>query len=128
MLIRVPGPNEPRPSEITPHGVYLNRRAFMAGAAAAAAVTLAGCEATTEAALKPATKGQPLTATRNQGLSVADPPTPWESATTYNNFYEFGTDKADPRAERAHPQDAALDGRRRRALSEAARPSTSRRS
>ena len=96
MLIRVPGPNEPRPSEITPHGVYLNRRAFMAGAAAAAAVTLAGCEATTEAALKPATKGQPLTATRNQGLSVADPPTPWESATTYNNFYEFGTDKSDP--------------------------------
>jgi sulfoxide reductase catalytic subunit YedY len=27
---------------------------------------------------------------------VTDPPTPWESATTYNNFYEFGTDKADP--------------------------------
>ena len=44
MLIRIPGPHEPRPSEITPHGVYLNRRAFMAGAAAAAA-TVAGCEA-----------------------------------------------------------------------------------
>ena len=56
MLIRTPGPHEPPPSEITPHGVYLNRRAFMAGAAAVAA-TVAGCDAPTEAALKPATKG-----------------------------------------------------------------------
>src|SRR6185436_1802214 len=101
MLIRIPGPNEPRPSEITPRSVYVNRRAFMAGAAAAAAAALGGCEATTEAALKPAAKGQPLTATRNQGLSVADPPTPWDSVTTYNNFYEFGTDKSDP-AQNAH--------------------------
>ena len=52
MLIRVPGPNEPRPSEITPRDVYVNRRAFMAGAAAAAAVTLAGCEATTEETMR----------------------------------------------------------------------------
>src|SRR5262245_5782478 len=96
MLIRVPGPNDPRPSEITPREVYLHRRAFMAGAAAVAVATLGGCESTTEAALKPAVKGQPLTATRNQGLSLSDAPTPWESATTYNNFYEFGTDKPDP--------------------------------
>jgi sulfoxide reductase catalytic subunit YedY len=41
-------------------------------------------------------KGQPLTAARSQALSVTDPPTPWDNATTYNNFYEFGTDKADP--------------------------------
>jgi methionine sulfoxide reductase catalytic subunit len=95
MLIRTPGPHEPRSSEITPRAVYLNRRALMSGAAAVAA-TVAGCEAPTEAALKPAVKGQPLTASRNQALSVTDPPTPWDSATTYNNFYEFGTDKADP--------------------------------
>ena len=94
MLIRIPGPHDPRPSEITPRGVYLNRRAFMVGAAAAAAV--GGCDAPTEAALKPAVKGQPLVATRNQALSVTDPPTPWDNATTYNNFYEFGTDKSDP--------------------------------
>ena len=95
MLIRIPGPNDPRPSEITPRAAYLNRRAFMVGAAAAAAVTV-GCDAQTEAALKPAVKGQPLAAARNQAVSVADPHTPWDSATTYNNFYEFGTDKADP--------------------------------
>ena len=58
MLIRIPGPNDPRPSEITPRAAYLNRRAFMVGAAAAAAVTV-GCDAQTEAALKPAVKGQP---------------------------------------------------------------------
>ena len=34
MLIRTPGPHEPRPSEITPRRAYLDRRAFMAGAAA----------------------------------------------------------------------------------------------
>src|SRR5262245_28199172 len=95
MLIRVPGPHEPRSSEITSRDVYLNRRAFMVSAAAAA-VALGGSEATSEAALKPATKGQALTATRNQGLSLSEAPTPWESATTYNNFYEFGTDKPDP--------------------------------
>ena len=27
---------------------------------------------------------------------VSDPVTPYQQATTYNNFYEFGTDKADP--------------------------------
>ncbi len=95
MLIRIRGPHEPRASEITPHRVYMNRRAFMAGAAAAA-VTVAGSQPATGAALKPAEKGQPLTGARNQSASVTDPPTPWDSATTYNNFYEFGTDKADP--------------------------------
>ena len=95
MLIRVPNPNEPRGSEITPRDVYVNRRAFMVGAVATA-VVMGGAPATSEAALTPATKGQSLAATRNQGVSLADAPTPWESATTYNNFYEFGTDKSDP--------------------------------
>src|SRR5262249_45446369 len=96
MLIRVPGPNEPRPSEITPAGVYLNRRAFMVGAAVTAAATLGGAAPAAGAALKPAVKGAALAATRNQPLSLADAPTPWDSATTYTNFYEFGTDKPDP--------------------------------
>ena len=95
MLIRTPGPHDPRSSEVTPRAAYLNRRAFMTGAAAIVA-GVAGCEAPTEAALKPAVKGAALPAPRNQGVSVTDPPTPWDSATTYNNFYEFGTDKADP--------------------------------
>ena len=94
MLIRVPGPHDPRPTEITPQGVYLNRRAFMIGAAAAAAATVGGPGAPAEAALKPAVKGQPLAAARNQAVSVTDPPTPWDNATTRTTS-TIRTDKSD---------------------------------
>jgi sulfoxide reductase catalytic subunit YedY len=69
-------------SEITPEAVYLNRREFLGVAGGVAA-----------AALAPA-----LGADRSQ---ARDTPTPYEAVTTYNNFYEFGTDKADP-AKNAH--------------------------
>jgi sulfoxide reductase catalytic subunit YedY len=35
------------------------------------------------------------------GAQATDTPTPYKNASTYNNFYEFGTDKSDP-AENAH--------------------------
>jgi sulfoxide reductase catalytic subunit YedY len=35
------------------------------------------------------------------GATTLEKPTPYKDASTYNNFYEFGTDKADP-AKRAH--------------------------
>jgi sulfoxide reductase catalytic subunit YedY len=76
-------------SEITDERLYLNRREFMAGAAA-----LALWPSGAEAASSPL--GQPLKATRNPAFSVSDPATKFESATTYNNFYEFGVDKEDP--------------------------------
>ena len=80
-------------SEITPHPLYLNRRQFMTGAAALALLPPApGAEAASAA--KPA--GQPLKAARNAGLSLSESPTAFESATTYNNFYEFGVNKEDP--------------------------------
>ncbi len=79
-------------SDITDPNVYLNRRAFMAGAAALALLPAAtACEA---GAATPA--GQPLKATRNPTYSVSDPVTKFESVTTYNNFYEFGVEKEDP--------------------------------
>ena len=34
----------------------------------------------------------------------------FKDITTYNNFYEFGTDKGDPAVQRAHAEDAAVDG------------------
>src|SRR5207244_12252160 len=40
-------------------------------------------------------------AERNEALSVKDGATKLESATTYNNFYEFGVNKDDP-AREAH--------------------------
>jgi sulfoxide reductase catalytic subunit YedY len=84
-------------SDVTDHRLYLNRRAFMAGAAA---LTLASC-GRAEAAPKPAPRGAPLKAARNESVSLKEPVTPFESATTYNNFYEYGVNKDDP-AEHAH--------------------------
>src|SRR5919106_3164830 len=80
-------------SEITGEALYLNRRAFMATAAAA---VLAGCDARRAEACKAAPLGAELPAKRNGALSLTEPPTKWEAATTYNNFYEFGVDKDDP--------------------------------
>jgi sulfoxide reductase catalytic subunit YedY len=82
-------------SEITDEKLYLRRREFIAGTAA---VMLAGCQV--DAAQAPP-QGAPLPAPRNDKFSVKDPLTKWESATTYNNFYEFGLDKDDP-AREAH--------------------------
>lgn len=82
MLIR--HPSDILPSEITPKSVFLNRREFMA--ASAGALLLAG-EASASAL-----KGNP------SPLSSKDAPNSLKQITTYNNFYEFGVDKADPAA------------------------------
>ena len=79
-------------SDITDPNLHLSRRAFMAGAAALALLPAAG--ASEAGAATPS--GQPLTATRDPAYSIADPVTKFESATTYNNFYEFGVEKDDP--------------------------------
>jgi len=91
MLIRR-GPDI-KSSEITDHRVYLSRRAFMAGAAALA---LAPVRRAVAAPASQVPAGQPLKATRNEAFAVEDPPTAFESVTTYNNFYEFGVNKGDP--------------------------------
>jgi sulfoxide reductase catalytic subunit YedY len=75
--------------EITPYDIYLNRRAFIFGAAAAFALGPGGANAAPPA-------GQPLKATPNPAYKVEDPPTPLKDVTTYNNFYEFGVNKEDP--------------------------------
>ena len=71
-------------NDITPEGIYLRRRELIA-AAGLAGLGLAG---TAQAA--------PLKSIRNAAFVASDKETPFASASTYNNFYEFGTDKADP--------------------------------
>ena len=95
MLIR----DEPgfRASEITDERLYLNRRAFIR--AASAALAAAG-GALAWPAGRPALAAQtPLAGFRTH------PPGPYrtdeklntfEEITSYNNFYEFGSDKSDP--------------------------------
>jgi sulfoxide reductase catalytic subunit YedY len=82
-------------SEITPEKVYLDRRAFIAAAGAISAGAIAAASGLPAAAgaqqpQEPQATGKPY------GLQPDDKPTPWEDVTTYNNFYEFGTDKGDP--------------------------------
>jgi sulfoxide reductase catalytic subunit YedY len=87
-----------RDSDVTDETLYLDRRRFLAlGAGSLAALALGGCESENAAAAAPAAPAPaPLAATRNPAYVLPDPPTKYESATTYNNFYEFGVDKDDP--------------------------------
>ena len=98
-----------RYADITPEAIYLNRRAFMVGLGALAL----GASAPEVDAAKPPEPG-PLSATPNPAYKQPDPPTKYESATTYNNFYEFGTDKGDPAAHastlRPRPWSVVVDG------------------
>jgi sulfoxide reductase catalytic subunit YedY len=90
MLIRRPHPGRPddvRSSEITSESLYVSRREWFSVAAGASALGLLGCEAHAQ---DPQPIGKPF------GLQPDDKPTPWTDVTTYNNFYEFGTDKSDP--------------------------------
>jgi sulfoxide reductase catalytic subunit YedY len=89
MLIRCA--QDIKPSEITPYEVYLNRRSFMIGMVGLALSPGLDAEAAPQA---PALA--PLKTTRNKAFSVDEPPTKFESVTTYNNFYEFGPSKDDP--------------------------------
>ncbi len=89
-------------SEITPKDVWLNRRSFMAAAGAAALLpSIANAQ------------GQELKTTPSP-FSTQEPLTQKKSVTTFNNFYEFGTDKADPQKHaplfKARPWTLTVDG------------------
>ena len=71
-------------SQVTPKSVYLNRRRFLAGSAALLGPAAAILRA---AKLDVASKSQ---------FSTTEKLTPLKEITTYNNFYEFGTDKSEP--------------------------------
>jgi sulfoxide reductase catalytic subunit YedY len=102
MLIKPsPDGNSPSPSEITPQSIYEARRKFIRQMAAGAAVGSALWEMANREAFAQASGGQALAAKRNPAYSAIDKPTPFKDATSYNNFYEFGTDKSDP-AQNAH--------------------------
>ena len=96
MLIKRPA--DIKSSEITDKELYLNRRQFIQGASLGTAALgtgllapgLLGPMSTAWAATKldNVTKGK---------FSTDEPQTPLKDITSYNNFYEFGTDKGDPK-------------------------------
>jgi methionine sulfoxide reductase catalytic subunit len=86
-----------RSSEITPKSLYLNRRQFLTGAAIAGAATATGLGV--REIVSPSTSA--LAANKIDGikkspLSTTETITPYKDVTTYNNYYEFSTDKDGP--------------------------------
>jgi methionine sulfoxide reductase catalytic subunit len=73
-------------SGITPKEVYLNRRKLLAGIGGLAAAPLAATAAGAVA----------LEAVPSE-WSLEETPTSLDAVTSYNNFYEFGFDKGDPK-------------------------------
>ena len=84
-------------SDITPKGEYMNRRNFLFGAAATYGA-VRGWKKFANLMSGPA-KGSvpvPLQNLKKWPGSTSEKVTPVGDATSYNNFYEFGTDKGDP--------------------------------
>ena len=87
-------PRYPQPpaSEITPEPVYRARRQLMGLGLASPLLALAGCAGADDAPPPAA----PAATDSPDGFRTSETLTTWQDATTYNNFYEFGTGKADP--------------------------------
>ena len=99
--------------EITPQGVYVDRRSFIKEAAAGAAAVALVPSALS--ALERPEARQEIPA-RFQGMKseLDEDLNSYEEITTYNNFYEFGTGKDDPAknsgAFRPRPWTVAVEG------------------
>jgi sulfoxide reductase catalytic subunit YedY len=85
MLIRKPA--DLRYSDVTPKQFYLNRRRFLAAGSA-----IAGAWALPT----PAGAITKIDNVKKSGYTVNEKITSRADITSYNNYYEFGTDKADP--------------------------------
>jgi methionine sulfoxide reductase catalytic subunit len=87
-------------SEITPREVYHSRREVLRRIAAVGAGTSLAAWAARDAFAQTTRPGKlaPLAAARGTvpGALTMERATAYTDVTTYNNFYEFGTDKSDP--------------------------------
>ena len=86
-------------SDITPESVFLNRRSLIKSATVAAVAGSTAIPSTSASAGQAAE--QPLNYAPQEEHPLTSEQTPIEAVTSYNNFYEFGTDKSDP-ARHAH--------------------------
>lgn len=86
----------PFASEITPRAVFESRRSFIKQLGVGAIAGGALVEMMAREAFAQSASRQRLASRVNTAYVVMDKPTSFEDATTYNNFYEFGTDKSDP--------------------------------
>jgi sulfoxide reductase catalytic subunit YedY len=89
------------PSDITPQSAYQGRRDMIklmaTGAAGAALAGWAGRQALAQTMQRPGKLAAlPGAKSALAGAVTLEKTTDYKDATSYNNFYEFGTDKADP--------------------------------
>ena len=95
----------PHGSEITPRAAYEGRRDLLkllaTGAAGAALASWAGREALAQTARPNKLAALPGAKSSVAGAQTMEKLSDYKDATSYNNYYEFGTDKADP-AKNAH--------------------------
>lgn len=103
--------------EATPETIYVNRRRLLAGAGALAASGVLGALPGGLGVARAASDADPSAglypAPRNAAYQVQRPLTPEEIASTYNNFYEFGSYKTISRAAQAlktRPWTVRIDG------------------
>ena len=83
------------PSEITPEGVYIRRRELMKAAAAGSILAATGGLAPGNAVAQGGGLAK-LDGVKKSAYSTVEQPNTYKQITTYNNYYEFGTDKDDP--------------------------------
>lgn len=98
----------PLASEITPREIYESRRSFLKQIAATSVAGGALFEMATRQAFAQSSGAQKLVAKPNPAYVVMDNPTSRKDATTYNNFYEFGTSKPD-KWQQGYSKQYALD-------------------
>ncbi|WP_395700358.1 protein-methionine-sulfoxide reductase catalytic subunit MsrP [Aquabacterium sp.] len=104
----------PTSSDITPRAAYEGRRRWLQQVAAGALGSTLAAWAARDALAQDKLAALPGTRSTVPGAILMDKPTPRADATSYNNFYEFGTDKSDP-ARNAHtlktrPWTVAVEG------------------
>jgi methionine sulfoxide reductase catalytic subunit len=81
-------------SEVTPHELYLHRREFLRRGASVAVGALGISHFGRVLAAEPL--GEKLPGVGASRYRIDEEQTPLRDVTTYNNFYEFGTEKSDP--------------------------------
>jgi sulfoxide reductase catalytic subunit YedY len=116
MLIKLP-PNisgHPLASEITPREVFESRRSFVKQLALGAVAGGSLLELAAQQAWAQSADARKLAAKPNHAYVVMDKQTSSKDASSYNNYYEFGTDKADPAQNaatlRPRPWSVAIEG------------------
>ncbi|MEQ9639181.1 MAG: protein-methionine-sulfoxide reductase catalytic subunit MsrP [Alphaproteobacteria bacterium] len=113
MLIRTPKGWEIPEREATPEAVFLDRRRFLSGATAGAALAVAGMGAPRLARAAGDPTADLYPAMRNPTYKLDREITDERLTSTYNNFYEFGSHKRIAKAAQAlklRPWTIAIDG------------------